>query len=224
MNIYTNSVNEYKCNDFKGSRILKEFQEYYVLALLKFYFPDRFKNAIKGESPDIQSDDFGVEVTIADRENEMKVASNMKKKKIKKGIYNNITVTDSGGIIRSQSGGGFNDEIEKERIKKIIKRKNKSISEYKNKYVGNTELSILFTDIQVSDMYYISKEVARQYINDEEGLIKTIYLIFPDSFFLLGMDCKYNSFVIDKDMKRRLQKIANMTAKGTIDLKNEEWK
>ncbi len=224
MNIYTNSVNEYKCNDFKGSRILKGFQEYYVLALLKFYFPDRFKNAIKDERPDIQSDDFGVEVTIADRENEMKVASDMKKKKIKKGIYNNITVTDSGGIIRSQSGGGFNDEIEKERIKKIIKRKNKSISEYKNKYVGNTELAILFTDIQVSDMYYISKEVAGQFINDEESLIKTIYLIFPDSFVLLEMGRECKGYVIDKDRKERLKKIANLTAKGIIDLESEEWK
>ena len=53
---------------------LKDSQEYFALALLKILFPEKYKNLLKKnmDRPDLKdvSNNFGVEVTTADSEND----------------------------------------------------------------------------------------------------------------------------------------------------------
>ena len=53
MNIYTERIKNKKINAFITSEQAKHSQEYRVLAILRFLFPNKYKTMLDGESPDL---------------------------------------------------------------------------------------------------------------------------------------------------------------------------
>ena len=68
MNLLSDKIHNYQVKHVLSQELIKTSQEYYVLAVLKYAFPERFSGLQKSETPDLQDvkKSLGVEVTWGD--------------------------------------------------------------------------------------------------------------------------------------------------------------
>lgn len=106
MNYNTERVKNYTIDGDLESQKRKYSQEFYVLAVLKYLYSEKFKKAEKNEMPDIIVDDVGIEVTVADDRKEYIAKSN----------FSNYC----NSLRLEQNNAGNNDKIKKILSKMVI--------------------------------------------------------------------------------------------------------
>lgn len=76
MNIETELVKKKEFSTSINSGIQKHSQEYKVLAILRYLYPQKFLTMINGEAPDLQDNEngVGIEVVSAAQENDMRAS------------------------------------------------------------------------------------------------------------------------------------------------------
>lgn len=118
----------------------KHSQECYVLAILRYLYPDRYFDVVLGERPDLQGNKVGVEVTICEDSEEIRVNrefvqycegnnKDIRRKTIQKsGRYK---IENRMNMEMLVSGGGVNFQ-EKDILHATIRKKISSVSKYSN--------------------------------------------------------------------------------------------
>lgn len=208
----------------------KDYSEYYVLAVLKQYFPQIGEALHKAEAPDLQDEQgaIGIEVTRAISNDEAQISGEY----LKLNNPDNTNKELSKKII-SQRGGELTDkgvffplgtttgvEIN---IRKAIKSKTKKASKYRK--CQQLGLAIIL-DLNA---FHDIRENWVNWINEEQEILSSKY----ELFFLICWDSVqyYNSNTkeiicveLDKELKTGLKKLARMTAEEIIDEDNAIWK
>ena len=232
MNYKTDRIINYKSECSIDKQLKKHYQEYLVLAVLKLLYPNKFKNAVLSERPDIQCGELGVEVTVADNYDEMQAYSefnnycrgdNPERRKCtieKNGKYA-IRESDHGKALIS--GGGVNTENFTETIRTKIDKKIKSIEKYPDNNITRIELAILEEELIPSDYYAALKGCVISALKGNDT-IKTVYFI--SSTYCLTINAETgqideNTFA--KDCIHALKVIAKMTVENKLSLNDEEW-
>lgn len=235
MKIHTELVKNKKIGSPISSNLLKHSQEYRVLAILRYLFPNKYNTMVAGESPDLQDyiNSVGIEVVSAVQENDMKVQSefsklhqesdNLKKEKILnkikenkysiKKIQKDKYIISSFGTIKSEKNV-FQNSIRKKRIK---------IELYKDKF-EKLGLAIILPAIPTS-------EAEKNYIRwilevrkEKDTFFDFVYIV-SNRFCIYYDDLNGNykkSFITNNEYLL-LSTIARMTAEGDLDLNSIEW-
>ena len=81
MNYNTERVKKYIPKDGIDTELRKHFQEYYVLGVMKMFYPELLIGARLSERPDIQANRIGIEVTVWDIDEELQIKSDYYKYK-----------------------------------------------------------------------------------------------------------------------------------------------
>lgn len=235
MKLYTEKVKNYHNKGALKNRKRGKSVEYFALAVLKFYYPTKFANAIKAEEPDIQSEGLGVEVTqlcspiqreldgafsdLTNEENSEKSLSTFEKlgKKGKQGalhIHNGFFSMCTGGGIENFVSTGVTNAIDS----KISK-----IDQYRKKVKGRLELAIVQTDLQPSNFESLVVDKVKSYTTHGCDF-QTIYVISTDFVWSFDTDTKAEKRdEIKPDQKAAFSKIARMTAEEILEIDSEEW-
>lgn len=96
MNIETDLVKKKVFSSSMNPSIQKHSQEYKVLAILRYLYPQKFSTMINGEAPDLQDNEngVGIEVVSAASENDMRASR----------AFSELHQTKGGDKVRSGSG------------------------------------------------------------------------------------------------------------------------
>ena len=234
MNIETDLVKKKEFSSSINPSIQKHSQEYKVLAILRYLYPQKFSTMISGEAPDLQDNEngVGIEVVSAAQENDMRASRAFSELRQTKGGDNEKSeerIRASGYKIMSVQGNkvristtGTSDS-EKVLVQKIVLKKAGKIQQYKKNF-RKVGLAILFSEIPTS----YTEEHCLEWIT--EVLSK-----FRDSFdfvyVLSHRFCIYYENQKNISEKRcftenaykSLSTIARMTAEGQLSLTDPEW-
>lgn len=156
MRLYTKRLKEMSFSGAIDEQLLKLSMEYRALAILKYLFPNRYEKVVHKDRPDLQGEKIGIEVTVADSSQDMRVnkeflkfcdGSNreVRKKTIEQDEHYQLLQVQ--GIDILSSGGGVNLVKEKEKVQAAIKNKIESVKRYSNNPFQTMELFILITEI-----------------------------------------------------------------------------
>lgn len=98
MNIETDLVKKKEFSTSINSGIQKHSQEYKVLAILRYLYPQKFSTMINGEAPDLQDNEngVGIEVVSAAQENDMRASR----------AFSELHQTKGGDNEKVRSGSG----------------------------------------------------------------------------------------------------------------------
>ena len=155
MHLETDRITAYKLGTQIESNKIKYFQEYYVLAVLKYLYPDEFDDWFKDEKPDLQSKNKNRGIEVVQVINPTKAENYsffakkpekvLEERSIKKFRGNGCRIVETPCGTSLVEGGGYNEKIEKGVVLDVIRKKIKKISEY-NENVKNVGLAIVLTE------------------------------------------------------------------------------
>lgn len=210
---------------------LKDSQEYFALALLKILFPEKYKNLLKKnmDRPDLKdvSNNFGVEVTTADSENDnednrlLSIYRKNNKKEIKKVLekHGNI-ICDTGMATRIVSGGGYKTKYDNCLLTKSIYKKIISVK----KYISNFEyvdLVVIKNEIVPSIWEDEIFNCVDEIVKNNEMVFRNIFIIYKNYCYCIFSKAYHKKIYIKKT--DRLRVLGRLTAEGVIKMEDEEW-
>lgn len=232
MNLNTVRVKEKRFNGAIDKKLFKHSKEYLVLAILKYLDPNRYEKVVLRDRPDLQGEELGIEVTIAESQNDMQAdrefaqycEGNNKKRRMetiqKDGRHVIVRYKHMDAMI---SGGGVNLE-EKSIIQEAIKRKIASVKKYPDNHYKQMELAIIRTEIPSSLWMESVTDWVSEVVRDEcEQIFSRIYVIGGNTCFTINNDGSNNTHKIEKEQFKRLSIIGRMTAEGELTIDDEEW-
>jgi len=217
----------------------KESDEYYVLATLRYYNHERFKDWRHDDAPDLQKSDYsdGIEVTTIEEgesdfqfqciRNEMKKDNKSEKKisKAKEIIHKNgkeiNCISINGNKIYGLMEGGTSNSVITA-ISKAIERKREKITNYKNK-CQKIGLAIIVESITITDA---DLEPALNFPNSvpDKPQFDAIYILTNSELIIFDNQEKKKIRVgIPKCVRLRIKKISRMTAEKRILLSDPIW-
>ena len=233
MNINTDLIKNKKFNGAISNDIVNVSQEYRVLAILRYLFPDKYEQMKKREKPDLQDEinHIGIEVTSAVQENDMKAnrafaeldktSNKNRKNNIKKISESGYEIHNTNGILSISKCEST--DLEKDCLQNAIFKKCGKYDTYKKNF-KTIGLAVLLPEIPTS---YAEDHII-DWIKEIHSSMKTsfdiIYVI--SSRFCIICDIK-NDYMDKKCLKNMenelLCKIARMTAEGELTLDSIEW-
>ena len=232
MKIYTERVLHYEIKGAIRDRVLDKSQEYFVLALLKYYYPDEYNGFYKSEAPDLWGINRGIEVTTASDKGAFlasRVFSEMchetndeviNKSKEKIEAHSSYYVNDINGI-RGLASDGYGIECEKNIIWKAVRSKSLKIQDYQKNF-SVIDLAILLFDIPTSEAEDNMVDWLGQ-IKESEVFDKIIVICPRFILIYSTKDREHKKITISSDVKERLNIISRMTAEGLLNLDDNEW-
>lgn len=215
-----------------NSRILKDSQEYYALAVIKSLFPDDYKTLMKKETdrPDLKNIDdlYGVEVTTADSKNDnednrlFSIYSKDKKKKIKDKLKKHgKKISETNGIMHLSSGGGYGVEKDNQLLIHSISEKIESAAKY--------ALNYKFLDLVVIKNERVpsiwDEEIFRcvdTALSQDKKMFRNVFVIYNEYCYWVDSDGTHKKIRINN--RDRLKLLGRLTAEGVIKVEDEEWK
>lgn len=236
VNIYTELIRGKHYNLPIHASLLKHSQEYRVLAVLRYLFPEKYNTMVTGESPDLQdyNNSIGIEVTIAVREKDMKAANDFSKlrsesnsKKVKKYIdkielSEHSLVPIQGEKLALCTTGTSNEE--KLIFQDSIRKKKEKLQKYRRNFqvLG---LAILLPEIPTSDAETHFVDWINEVFQEDTNLFEFVYVISHRFCIYCDVRAKYShKWMISKEESALLHIIARMTAEGELSLQDQEWK
>lgn len=234
MKIHTELVKNKKISSPISSNLLKHSQEYRVLAILRYLFPNKYNTMVAGESPDLQdyTNSVGIEVVSAVQENDMKVQSEFSKyyqeldtlkkekilNKIKENKYSIVEIQKDKYTISCFG----TSKSEKNVFQNTIRRKRIKIELYKGKF-EKLGLAIILPSIPTS-------ETEKNYIRwilevrkEKDIFFDFVYIVSNRFCIYCDLNGNYEKSSITDDEYLLLSTIARMTAEGDLDLNSIEW-
>lgn len=212
----------------------KYSQEYKVLAILRYLYPPKFSNMVKGESPDFQDNisNIGIEVVSAVKEGDMEASrafsklcrpesrtTEKNKKRIESSNYSIIPVQDDKVTISTMG----TSEGEKIVFQKSIRKKSEKLRQYREKF-KTIGLAILLPEIPTTYAEEHCLEWISEVLNESQNLFDFVYVL--SHRFCIYYDTHKNAsekrFLTAKEY-RLLSIIARMTAEGELSLSDSEW-
>lgn len=233
MRLYTKRLKEMSFSGAIDEQLLKLSMEYRALAILKYLFPNRYENVVHNDRPDLQGEKIGIEVTVADSSQDMRVnkeflkfcdGSNreVRKKTIEQDEHYQLLQVQ--GIDILSAGGGMNLVKEKEKVQAAIKNKIESVKRYPNNPFQTMELFILITEIpslavSESIIEWINEEMER----DQEEIFDRIYVFARRHCYYCERYGSAFNRGISKEDYQMLSRIGRATAENRLSLEDEEW-
>ena len=228
--LITDEIRNAQWYDLEGplrSENMKDYDEYLALAILRYCYPDLYMDYEKLDGPDLQNKNgkHGVEVTLATSEVLASVEGNYAK-------YQLSADTAQKEILRSKiekTGACFdptglsyaveNSQQDKEKIRRVIKKKLSKLNLYREKGFEKMELFIRFSGIPciLSEAGYID-------LFAEAKGYETVYFSAPSclmSYHLLDKKLEYKS--LPRDDYDALSVIARFTVDGKIKTDSLIW-
>ncbi len=213
---------------------LKFSQEYKVLAILRYLYPQRFGSMAKGESPDFQdaTNDTGIEVISAVKENDMLVSRAFsdlcqgkpenKEKSKKKIAENGYSILPIQGNKVAISTAGTADG-EKALFQKSIRKKAQKLQQYRTNF-KKIGLAILLPEIPTSYAEEHFSEWIEEVLNESENLFDFVYVLSHRFciYYVPKQKISEKRLLTDEEY-RLLSTIARMTAEGELSLTDTEW-
>lgn len=214
-----------------SARKQTDYQEYYVLAVLKAIYPEEYKMLKKKESdrPDLKSidDSYGVEVTTADSEKDneddsafVKYRKDKDPKYIESFKNRGKIIDEKKGITIVKSGGGYYVDADKELLIRRIRAKIESVKNYPSKF-KRVELVILKNELVPSVWTDNVFEYISEAIGQDKCIFEKIYVIYCDNCY-----CYYKNGNIEKihiDDVNSLKLLAYLTSLEIIKNDDFEW-
>ena len=209
------------------SEKMKLFDEYFALAFLRYCYPEKYKNYIKADGPDIQRIDgkCGVEVTLAISSVIAPIEGNMAKFQLqtdqeKKAVLK--SKIEKGGARFDSIGISYPVETEEQdcdAIRTVIDKKVERLTFYHKKGFKKMELFIRSSSIPciLSDIKYLSLfEKAKGY--------ETVYFTAPSCLLSYHhSDKKLVCKKINREDYDALSAIARLTVDGKINTESNIW-
>lgn len=227
MNIHTSRVKAKKIDEMIKEQLLKKSQELFVLAFLRYTYPEKYGDVIHSDSPDLQGKTIAVEVTSADSPQDIQATKEFKKYCTdhndlrKKTIleHSNMKIVTLENTYILCEGGGYNCNNQT-----LISRINDKIDKaqrYSDK-CKTLELAIIKTDRPLQPWIDSLNDMIRPLLN-ENNPYNTIYVIFPNAYFIIEKNKDGELHQLDSEIYQSLKKIGRMTAEGELSFKDEEW-
>lgn len=212
----------------------KHSQEYWVLAVLRYLYPEKFSTMVKRDSPDLQDDanGIGIEVVSAVKDSDMRAArafSEMCKtedgidarnrKRIETSGYSIIPILGDRNFIYTTGTA----EGEKEVFQKAIRKKVNII----DRYMVDFEQIGLAVALPEPPTSYAEDHLSKwlfEVVPEDEIFFKFVYIL--SHRFCVLIDVQERVVVkreISPEVSRALSKIARMTAEGDLSLTDLEW-
>ena len=234
MKIDTDRVKQKKFTSAITSSEQKYSQEYRVLAVLRYLYPEKFSTMVKRDSPDLQDDanGIGIEVVSAVKDSDMRATrafsevcqaeneiDEKSRKRIETSGYSIIPILGDRNFICTTGTA----EGEKTVFQKAIRKKLKNIDRYKVnfKQIG---LAVVLPEIPTSYTEAHFSAWLFEVIYENEVSFDFVYIL--SYRFSILIDVKNKGFTkreISSEVSLALSKIARMTAEGDLSLTDQEW-
>ena len=233
MKIDTDLVKNRIFNSAIVPSLLKHSNEYKVLAVLRYFYPEKYNTMIHSEAPDLQdpTNGIGIEVTNAVRESDLKASRLLselrqdnpddveKKKMLIESLGYRFSSIDNVNAINATG----TDDGDKLVFQSIIIKKLKKLQKYRIKF-KKIGLAILLPEIPTSS----AEENYMEWILE---INKEANDNFDFFYFISYRFCIYYNIhnktvtkrLIGKEEGRSLFTIARMTAEGELSLNDLEW-
>jgi hypothetical protein len=234
MKINTDLVKGKKYSSAVKPNTLKHSQEYRVLATLRYLYPSKFDTMITGEAPDLQdsTSNTGIEVTVAVREDDMKVSrafselnqgkpKDIEKRKniIESSGYSFVPLKDEKVAI-STSGTA---DGEKYFFQQSILRKAKKLQQYRTNF-KKIGLAILLPEIPTSYAENHLSEWISEMFDESANLFDFVYVISHRFCLYYDTQAKITEKrLLTQDESLLLATIGRMTAEGELTMTDTEW-
>ncbi len=213
---------------------IKYSQEYCVLAVLKYYFPEEFVNFEHSESPDLRNDSYGVEVVSITDEKERKVESLFDKYQIasqeKQDTTSFINKIYKGYTIDASFGKSFlqypisTSAKEKKLFLDVIAKKVSKCSDYETK-CSRVDLAVYFPEIPTTECLENLPNWARDSFEKNKNKYGRIFFVSNRNLTVVETETwtTINSIEIPQKTWQAFRKIGKLTADGLIKLTDPEW-
>ena len=228
--LITDEIRNVQWYDIEGplpSENMKDYDEYFALAILRYCYPDLYMDFEKLDGPDLQNKNgkHGVEVTLATSEVLASVEGNYAKYQLsadvaqKEILRSKIEKTGACFDLPGLSYPVENSKQDKEKIRSVIKKKLSKLNSYREKGFEKMELFIRFSGIPciLSEAGYID-------LFAEAKGYETVYFSAPSclmSYHLLDKKIEYKS--LPRDDYDALSVIARFTVDGKIKKDSQIW-
>lgn len=221
-------VNKKVSNYIKEERKLKDSQEYFVLAFLKYKFPDKYKDVFHADKPDLQGNKIMVEVTTLEENKEMqaskefaKYSENYDEWRIKKIEGTGYALENSADITSMYRSGGYNFELDQALLKKCVNVKTEKAKGYDAKN-RTLELALVKEDRPLLEWLEKINYSLETIVNNQE-IYETVYILFPNSCIYIKKGTSPQKIELSPKEYLHLKTIGRMTAEGEINIDDEEW-
>ena len=226
MNIETDLVKKKEFSTSINSGIQKRSQEYKVLAILRYLYPQKFSTMINGEAPDLQDNEngVGIEVVSAAQENDMRASRAFSELKGRDNEKSEERIRASGykfvpvqGKKVGISTTGTSDS-EKVLVQKIVLKKAGKIQRYKKNF-RKVGLAILFSETPTSYAEDHCLEWVTEVLNNFQDSFDFVYVL--SHRFCIYYEIQKNvseKRCFTENVYKSLSTIARMTAEGQLSL------
>ncbi len=234
MNIHSSLIKNKKFNGAIEPALLKRSQEYNVLGILRYLYPQKYNTMVLGEAPDLQDKGHstGIEVTIAVSENDMKASrafSQLLEGNDETGKRHINKIEESGYKLTSierksvsiHATGTSNGE--KNLFQKAIRKKIKKSPHYRENF-ENLGLAVVLSEIPTSEAEYDCIAWTREVFQNAQKSFDFVYILAHR--FCLYYDTHADSCdkrMISVNDLYAIKTIARMTAEGELSLESDEW-
>ena len=183
MNIETDLVKKKEFSSSINASIQKHSQEYKVLAILRYLYPQEFSTMINGEAPDLQDNEngVGIEVVSAAQENDMRAFRAFSELHQTKGGDNEKSeerIRANGYKIVSIQGNkvGISKIGTSDSEKALVQKKVGKIQQYKKNF-RKVGLAILFSEIPTSYAEDHCLEWITEVLNKSQNSFDFVYVL-----------------------------------------------
>lgn len=228
MNLLSNKIHNYQVKHALSQELIKTSREYYVLAVLKYSFPEKFSGLRKSETPDLQDlkKGLGIEVTWGDSPiNELISGESYKYtqantqadrvkclKKIRQHGGDRNLFSTSYPISTAEGSLAFIQNA-------FQKKKSKIVMYRQNVQCLGLAIIIDIPIIIISDFQW--EENLSDQNNDGFNFVVLIHWSGVDMY---DFDTKkHTSKMISNQDMRNLKKIGRLTAEGIITVDDDVW-
>lgn len=225
----TDEIRNFQVYSALTAEKIKTSREYFVLATLKYSFPEEFAGLHKAEAPDLQ-DDFkglGIEVTSGLSPNDERISGESVKyshAKTEKERAKCLKIIESCGGTRDEFSIGYpvaTASSDREHVVNVFKKKLNKVDEYQKKY-GHIGLAIL---IDIPLFFFDDKDWGKwlKELNDNKfEFVALVHWSGVDIYnFISG---EYSIKRIGRDDMDALKKVGRMAAEGLILDNSPIWK
>lgn len=228
--LITNQIRSIQWYDFKeplDPKVTKHYNEYFALAVLRYFYSAKYSDFYKAEAPDIQSIDgkSGVEVTLATNETIASIdgdyaksrlcGNETKKQKYMKKCERAGASFDSIGLTYPVQTGKQDEDA----IRNVIEKKRAKLDSYRKQGFERMELFIRFAGIPAIG----SKQTFVDLLSAANGY-ETIYFTAPSCLMAYRFsDGSFTSIKIPREDYEALGLIARLTVDGSIKPDSPIW-
>lgn len=234
MNLHSSLIKNKKFNGAIEPALLKRSQEYSVLGILRYLYPQKYNTMVMGEAPDLQDkrNSTGIEVTVAVSENDMKASrafsqllegnDEMAKRHINKIEESGYKLTSiEGKAVSIHATGTSNGE--KTLFQKAIRKKIEKSPHYRENF-KNLGLAVVFLEIPTSEAEHGCIAWTREVFQEAQKSFDFVYILAHRFCFYYDThtdSCEKR--IISGDDLYAIKTIARMTAEGELSLESDEW-